>query len=87
MIEEPLDKPLPKMPDEIRKHLEQCGGITVTEFEDCSLALIHPGLGRRYHEEPNEITAAAISEGRKIADDPGVKGYESIDALKDALKS
>ncbi len=33
-----------------------------------------------------EITRAAIDEGRRIADDPDIKGYHSIDALKAALE-
>jgi DNA-damage-inducible protein J len=34
---------------------------------------------------PNEITAAAIEEGRRIALDSSVKGYTSMSELKDAL--
>ena len=34
---------------------------------------------------PNETTAAAIEEGRRIAHDQNVKGYKSIDELKAAL--
>ena len=34
---------------------------------------------------PNETTAAAIEEGRRIAHDPNVKGCKSIDELKAAL--
>lgn len=34
---------------------------------------------------PNEITMAAIEEGRRIALDPNVKGYTSLDELKEAL--
>lgn len=34
---------------------------------------------------PNEITMAAIAEGRKIAADPNVIGYRSLDDLKEAL--
>ncbi len=34
---------------------------------------------------PNETTAAAIQEGRRIAADKSVPGYTSIDALKAAL--
>ena len=34
---------------------------------------------------PNETTAAAIEEGRRIAHDPNVKGYKNIDELKAAL--
>ena len=35
---------------------------------------------------PNEVTAAAIEEGRRIASDSSVKGYTSMDALKAALE-
>ncbi len=36
--------------------------------------------------EPNEITIKAIEEGRKIALDPNVQGYNNIDDLKKALE-
>ena len=35
---------------------------------------------------PNDITAAAIEEGRRIADDSSIKGYSSIRALREALE-
>ena len=35
--------------------------------------------------EPNQTTIEAIEEGRRIARDPNVKGYHSIDELKAAL--
>lgn len=35
---------------------------------------------------PNEITAAAIREGRAIASDPSAEGYSSIADLKAALE-
>ncbi len=35
--------------------------------------------------EPNEVTKAAIEEGRKIARDNAVKGYKNIDELMEAL--
>ena len=35
---------------------------------------------------PNEITAAAIEEGRRIAEDLREKGYTSMDDLKAALE-
>lgn len=38
-------------------------------------------------EIPNKATAAAIDEGRKIAHDKTVKGYDDIDELKAALFS
>ena len=36
---------------------------------------------------PNEVTAAAIEEGRRIAADKRVKGYSSMDDLKAALEA
>ena len=37
-------------------------------------------------EEPNDITAAAIEEGRKIMSTPSAQRYSSMDALKAALE-
>ena len=37
-------------------------------------------------EFPNEVTTAAIEEGRRIASDPDVKGYTDISELKAALE-
>ncbi len=37
-------------------------------------------------EVPDETTAAAIEEGRRIALDSSVKGYTSMDDLKTALE-
>ena len=34
---------------------------------------------------PNEVTAAAIEEGRRIASDSSVKGYTNMDDLRAAL--
>ena len=36
-------------------------------------------------EVPNDVTAAAIVEGRKMMDDPNAPRYTSIEALKEAL--
>ena len=36
---------------------------------------------------PNSTTEAAIEEGRRIAGDPNVKGYSSIEELKAALEA
>ena len=36
-------------------------------------------------EAPNDITIAAIEEGRRIASDPHVKGYRNMEDLKAAL--
>lgn len=36
-------------------------------------------------DTPNETTAAAIAEGRRMAQDKSVKGYSSMDDLKAAL--
>ena len=35
---------------------------------------------------PNETTAAAIAEGRKLLEDPSAPRYSSMDALKTALE-
>ena len=35
---------------------------------------------------PNEVTTAAIEEGRRIAEDRSVKGYTNIDELRAALE-
>jgi len=35
---------------------------------------------------PNEMTAAAIEEGRRISGDPNVKGYNNLEELKAALE-
>lgn len=37
-------------------------------------------------EVPNEVTAAAIEEGRRIASDPDVKGYTDMNELKAELE-
>ena len=34
----------------------------------------------------NKVTIAAIEEGRKIAKDPNIKGYHTVDELKKALE-
>ena len=36
---------------------------------------------------PNEVTAAAIEEGRRIASDSSVKGYTNMDDLRAALEA
>lgn len=36
---------------------------------------------------PNEVTAAAIKEGRRIAADSSVKGYKNMDDLRAALEA
>lgn len=36
-------------------------------------------------DEPNETTAAAIEEGRKMLSDPAAPKFSSMDALKAAL--
>ena len=37
-------------------------------------------------DTPNELTAAAIEEGRHTASDSSVKGYTTMDDLKAALE-
>ena len=39
----------------------------------------------KLEEEPNEVTMKAIEEGRRIAKDDSVKGYDSIEELREAL--
>ena len=36
-------------------------------------------------DTPNEVTAAAIAEGRKLMQDKTAKGYHNMDELKAAL--
>ena len=38
-------------------------------------------------EKYNKVTVKAIEEGRRIAKDPNVKGYHTVDELKKALDS
>lgn len=37
-------------------------------------------------DTPNQVTIAAIEEGRRIAEDETVKGYTDMDELKAALE-
>jgi len=37
-------------------------------------------------KQPNPVTAAAIAEGRRIALDKQVKGYDNMDDLRKALE-
>ena len=37
-------------------------------------------------DTPNSLTAAAIEEGRRIAYDDAIKGYSSIEDLRNALE-
>ena len=39
----------------------------------------------KLEEELNEVTMKAIEEGRRIAKDDNVKGYDSIEELREAL--
>ena len=39
----------------------------------------------KLEEELNEVTMKAIEEGRRIAKDDSVKGYDSIEELREAL--
>ncbi len=38
-------------------------------------------------DEPNKTTASAIEEGRRIARDDSVKGYDSMESLRAALEA
>ena len=37
-------------------------------------------------DNPNDITLAAIEEGKKIANDKNTEGYNSVDDLRNALE-
>ncbi|AMD95845.1 type II toxin-antitoxin system RelB/DinJ family antitoxin [Leptotrichia sp. oral taxon 847] len=39
----------------------------------------------KLEEEPNETTIRAIEEGRRIAKDDSIKGYDNIEELRKAL--
>ena len=55
------------------------------ELPDDLSAIVSGGVQLIKLDVPNEVTAAAIEEGRKIAEDKNVKGYSSIKDLKAAL--
>ena len=40
----------------------------------------------KVEERPNALTAAAIEEGRRLAGDPSVPRYSSIEELRKALE-
>lgn len=40
----------------------------------------------RLDDAPNEVTASAIEEGRKLMSDPSAPRYSNMDELKAALK-
>ena len=69
------------------KIFEELGINTTTAFNIFLKAVIREnGLPFDMRvESPNAETIAAIEEGRKIAHDPNVKGYSSIEELKAAL--
>ncbi len=69
------------------KIFEELGISTTTAFNIFLKAVIREnGLPFDMRvETPSAETVAAIEEGRKIARDPNVKGYTSIEELKAAL--
>ncbi|CAI3331525.1 hypothetical protein [Enterococcus cecorum] len=54
--------------------------------KECSKRVAVKSLEVEISEEPNIETREAIEEGRRIARNPNVQGYHSIDELKEALE-
>lgn len=79
------DKDVKKQADQIFSEL----GLTMTTAINIFLRTTIRENGIPFPlklDTPNEITASAIEEGRRIASDTGVKGYTSIDDLRAALE-
>ena len=62
-------------------------GISMTTAVNIFLRQVirENGLPFELKLTPNQTTAAAIEEGRRIAHDPNQKGYRDMDALRAAL--
>lgn len=69
------------------KIFDELGINTTTAFNIFLKAVIREnGLPFDMHvDSPNAETIAAIEEGRRIAHDPDIKGYTSIEELRAAL--
>lgn len=69
------------------KIFDELGINTSTAFNIFLKAVIREnGLPFDMHvDSPNAETIAAIEEGRRIAHDPDIKGYTSIEELRAAL--
>jgi len=64
-------------------------GLNMTTAVNMFLRTVIRENGIPFHlklDVPNEVTAAAIEEGRRLASDRSVKGYSSMDALRKALE-
>lgn len=64
-------------------------GLNMTTAVNMFLRTVIRENGIPFHlklDVPNEVTAAAIEEGRRLASDRSVKGYSSMDALRAALE-
>ncbi len=64
-------------------------GLNMTTAINMFLRTVIRENGIPFHlklDVPNEVTAAAIEEGRRLASDRSVKGYSSMDALRKALE-
>jgi DNA-damage-inducible protein J len=64
-------------------------GLNMTTAINMFLRTVIRENGIPFHlklDVPNEVTAAAIEEGRRLASDRSVKGYSSMDALRAALE-
>ena len=64
-------------------------GLNMTTAVNMFLRTVIRENGIPFHlklDVPNEVTAAAIEEGRRLASDRSVKGYSSMDTLRAALE-
>lgn len=78
------DKAIKDQADEIFKEL----GLNMTTAVNMFLRTAVREHGIPFElklDEPNETTAAAIEEGRKMLSDPASPKFSSMDALKAAL--
>ena len=78
------DKQIKEQADQIFSEL----GLTMTTAVNMFLRATIREYGIPFSlklDEPNAETAAAIEEGRRLADDIGVEGYHSMDDFKKSL--
>lgn len=62
-------------------------GLSISEFIRMNLTTVaNQGLPD-YYGIPNQETIAAIEEGRRIANDPSVNGYNNLEDLIRELES
>ena len=80
-----MDKDVKEQADQLFTEL----GLTMTTAVNLFLRASIREQGIPFSVKLNKVnkeTIAAIEEGRKIAKDPNVKGYHSVDELKKALE-